>query len=66
MDRKDKELLFLILVVYLDLVAETSLAGHDAGQAVEAGEKLAGLDTGIDLKIDFIPFFEFLEVLAQG
>ena len=60
----DKKLLFLILIVNLDLVAEASLSGHDAGQTMESREKLARLHAGIDLEIDLISFFKLLKILT--
>ena len=64
MDWMDKDGFLFVLIVYFYLVAESSFSYYYPGQAVEAGEKLPGLHTGIDLKIDLVAFLEFLKVLA--
>jgi hypothetical protein len=55
---------FFIAIMDFHLVAEATLSGDFPSQAVESREKLTGLDTGIDLEVNFIPFLKFLEVLA--
>jgi len=59
-----KELLFFILIMDLDFVAEASFPGYFSSHAVKAGEKLPSLDAGIDLKIDAVAFLKLLKVLT--
>lgn len=64
MDGVDKNSLFFILIMNLDLIAEAALSGDGASQAMESREKLAGLNARVYLKVYFITFFKLLEVLA--
>lgn len=59
-----KKLLFLVLVVDHDFVAEAALSSDRTSQAMKPREKLTSLYAGIDLKVYFISFLKLLEILA--